>query len=165
MALIRCPDCARDVSDAARSCPHCGFPIAKRRVPSPPTDPNELDEEDDRHSTPRARRHLPHSGPGIASFAVALVAGLMIVAMMTGSIALVAAHGGKPRDIPRHLTMLIGFIGLGGVVLALFGAVLAVSGLVIPDRKKVFAMLGLIFNSVIVLGFLLLMVIGLLNQR
>jgi hypothetical protein len=96
---------------------------------------------------------------------VALLAGLMIMAMMTGAIVLVAAHGGKPRDIPRHWTMLIGFVGLGGMVLALLGAVIAVTGLIIPDRKKVFAMLGLIFNGLIVLGVLLLMVIGFLNQR
>ena len=28
MALIACPDCSREVSDKAPSCPHCGTPIA-----------------------------------------------------------------------------------------------------------------------------------------
>lgn len=28
MALIKCPDCSKDVSDIAPSCPHCGRPIA-----------------------------------------------------------------------------------------------------------------------------------------
>lgn len=28
MALIPCPACAREVSDAAVACPHCGHPIA-----------------------------------------------------------------------------------------------------------------------------------------
>ena len=27
MALIRCPECNREVSDAAKNCPHCGFPL------------------------------------------------------------------------------------------------------------------------------------------
>ena len=27
MALINCPECNREVSDRAESCPHCGFPI------------------------------------------------------------------------------------------------------------------------------------------
>lgn len=27
MALIQCPECGKDVSDAARSCPSCGYPI------------------------------------------------------------------------------------------------------------------------------------------
>ena len=29
MALIKCPECEKQVSDAAISCPHCGFPIRK----------------------------------------------------------------------------------------------------------------------------------------
>ncbi|HEY5600493.1 MAG TPA: zinc-ribbon domain-containing protein [Patescibacteria group bacterium] len=27
MALIKCPSCNEDVSDAAASCPHCGHPL------------------------------------------------------------------------------------------------------------------------------------------
>lgn len=27
MALIKCPECGREISDKAASCPHCGFPI------------------------------------------------------------------------------------------------------------------------------------------
>lgn len=33
MALIRCPDCGREVSDAAPACPQCGRPSAQ---PAPP---------------------------------------------------------------------------------------------------------------------------------
>lgn len=29
MALIKCPECAREISDKAVACPQCGFPIAK----------------------------------------------------------------------------------------------------------------------------------------
>lgn len=28
MAIIKCPECAKTVSDAAPSCPQCGYPIA-----------------------------------------------------------------------------------------------------------------------------------------
>ena len=31
MPLLECPDCGREVSDAAASCPHCGRPIAGKR--------------------------------------------------------------------------------------------------------------------------------------
>lgn len=34
MALITCPDCGRQVSDAAQNCPHCGRPL--RAAPPPP---------------------------------------------------------------------------------------------------------------------------------
>ena len=30
MALIECPECAREVSNAAASCPHCGYPLTAR---------------------------------------------------------------------------------------------------------------------------------------
>ena len=29
MSLIKCPECNADISDKAKSCPHCGFPIVK----------------------------------------------------------------------------------------------------------------------------------------
>ncbi|NDL66663.1 zinc-ribbon domain-containing protein [Anaerotalea alkaliphila] len=27
MALIRCPECQREISDQSQSCPHCGYPL------------------------------------------------------------------------------------------------------------------------------------------
>lgn len=30
MALITCPECGRQVSDAAQVCPNCGYPIGKK---------------------------------------------------------------------------------------------------------------------------------------
>ena len=27
MALIKCPECGRDISDKAQSCPACGYPV------------------------------------------------------------------------------------------------------------------------------------------
>lgn len=32
MALIKCPECSREISDKASTCPNCGFPIAKIQV-------------------------------------------------------------------------------------------------------------------------------------
>lgn len=29
MALLKCPECGKDVSSEATSCPHCGFPLKK----------------------------------------------------------------------------------------------------------------------------------------
>ena len=29
MALIKCPECNKEISDQAISCPHCGFPLSK----------------------------------------------------------------------------------------------------------------------------------------
>lgn len=30
MSLIKCPECKREISDQANSCPHCGFPLQKK---------------------------------------------------------------------------------------------------------------------------------------
>lgn len=35
MALIKCPECARDVSDQAASCPHCGYPLQRTNGATP----------------------------------------------------------------------------------------------------------------------------------
>lgn len=32
MALIKCPECQKEVSDSAPTCPHCGIAIAKKQV-------------------------------------------------------------------------------------------------------------------------------------
>jgi hypothetical protein len=34
MALIKCPECAKEISDTVSNCPHCGYAIKK---PGPPT--------------------------------------------------------------------------------------------------------------------------------
>ena len=36
MALINCPECGKQVSTAAQSCPSCGYPIAKQAAQEPP---------------------------------------------------------------------------------------------------------------------------------
>ena len=42
MPLIACPDCGREVSDAAKACPACGFPIAEKRAVDAPAPADEL---------------------------------------------------------------------------------------------------------------------------
>ncbi len=37
MALIKCPECGKDVSTAANSCPHCGYPLKKGNKPKAKT--------------------------------------------------------------------------------------------------------------------------------
>lgn len=31
MALIKCPECGKEISDRAASCPNCGYPITSRK--------------------------------------------------------------------------------------------------------------------------------------
>lgn len=30
MSLIKCPDCGKEISSHAESCPHCGYPLKKK---------------------------------------------------------------------------------------------------------------------------------------
>ena len=32
MALIKCPECNKEISDKASSCPHCGYPLEKKET-------------------------------------------------------------------------------------------------------------------------------------
>ena len=48
MALIRCPECRREVSTSAEACPHCGFPVrhsskAKKKIVPKPLDRSWMD--------------------------------------------------------------------------------------------------------------------------
>lgn len=46
MALIKCPECGKEISDKAASCPNCGFPITQGNVTQePPQKQKEYDIE------------------------------------------------------------------------------------------------------------------------
>ncbi len=34
MALLKCPECGKEVSDQAKSCPNCGYPLKKSKFPA-----------------------------------------------------------------------------------------------------------------------------------
>ena len=40
MALIKCPECNKDVSDKISACPHCGYPLNSKPVASQTTNAN-----------------------------------------------------------------------------------------------------------------------------
>lgn len=40
MALIECPECSKEISDKAKACPHCGYPINKNEELKPDVENN-----------------------------------------------------------------------------------------------------------------------------
>jgi len=42
MALIKCPECGREVSTEAKTCPGCGFPVAQQLPAATKAPPDEL---------------------------------------------------------------------------------------------------------------------------
>ena len=44
MALMKCPECGRDISDRAKACIHCGYPIPRVKEQPAPIEPKPVEE-------------------------------------------------------------------------------------------------------------------------
>jgi len=117
--------------------------------------------------------YLKHSGLGIASFVISLVCLLSIiffVIVAVGSVVSLAdVYNGGVLDsstIMEKAPMLVvsSFIILATMFVNLVGLILGIIGLVMKNRKKVFAIIGTILNGLVVGGVLLLSVIGAMIQ-
>lgn len=119
------------------------------------------------YEPPAAELHAlepPHAGLGIASFLVGLLVGF-------GEMAAVGWAGYTEVTHPGTMTaespqaMILGLAMLGGLGLAFLGALLGIGGLFQTNRKRIFAVLGVIFNVMVVVAFVALMVIGLAVKK
>lgn len=45
MALIKCPECGKEISDRAASCPNCGCPVEKTQTDNPPLANRKIQED------------------------------------------------------------------------------------------------------------------------
>jgi len=105
-------------------------------------------------------REDKHSRMGIASLVLAILVGVLVFLLIGGAGVMEAS---TPGGINEDST-LVGLIGLGiiGCLLAnLVGLGLGLAGLIQRRRKKLFAILGAIFNGLIVLVVLAVIVLGL----
>ena len=113
------------------------------------------------YATPYAGYGEPdkHSGVGIASFVLSLLCGVGEVVLVVIAVAMEANTPGVfDQESPE--AAVLGLLVLLGLVLALAGVGLGVGGLLQPRRKRVFAVLGLVFNGLIVLLLAVLFVLG-----
>jgi len=122
------------------------------------------DDYDDYEAGGGSRRRTeswPHSGVGIASFVAGIVALLMIV----GAFGLaVVAIAGDPhaKEPPREAFALIGLLMVGGGLVALIGTGLGIGSCCQGERKKVFGVIGLVMNGLLLLGGIGVILIGVL---
>lgn len=102
MPLIACPDCHRQISDAAPACIHCGRPAAPARPPAeaPPA---------------TARRH-PLAGPAETGITRRAVFRGIAVAAVIGLVGVQWAYGGRSEALDLLLAALIP-IALGASLL------------------------------------------------
>jgi hypothetical protein len=119
------------------------------------------DDHDNRRR--RRRRARKHTGFGIASFVVAIVAGLteFTVCVVGGHIG-ASNPNGIDRNSPLMFTLALGVCG--ATVGALTGIGLAAVGVCQTRRNTTFAVLGLILNGLVVLCVLFWMMVGVLTR-
>ena len=99
-----------------------------------------------------------HSGFGIASFIIAIIQGVTTAVVVILASVFAAK---EPQSENEVALAIIGLAIFGGIFAHLVGLGLGIAGVVQKDRKKVFSILGLIFNIVAVITIALLMIIGL----
>ena len=109
------------------------------------------------------RRPAPHSGMGVTSFIMALLTGTVTVATMIVAAIMGAQKGPLQGRDPAAVTIGLTIIGSG--ILSLVGAVLGVVGLFQPDRRTFFAILGIVFNLLVVVGICADVALGLAIGR
>lgn len=78
--------------------------------------------------------------------------------------AMMAMSAGGELDEKSPAAVGLGLLLIGSVILGIVGAGLGIAGLIQADRKKLFAVLGLVFNALAVLFVGGLIVLGLLTK-
>lgn len=108
-----------------------------------------------------AQLPMKHSGLGISSFVIALLAGpgMFLLLLIAGVMATQAPNG--QIDEKSAAAVGLGLMLIGGVVVSLIGVGLGIAGVAQKGRKRVFAVLGLVFNGIIAIGVLGIMLLGL----
>ena len=77
MALIKCPECGREISDLAPTCPHCGVPISDKKETYDPVAENDSSEEIKKPKLPQKRIAVAVAIAAVCIIAVAIT--LLIV--------------------------------------------------------------------------------------
>jgi len=118
-------------------------------------------DDDPRDFRPRRRKKRRHSELGIASCAVAVLAGAVIFLTFVFAGVVTAREGDLNENDPR--AMAAGCALFTGGALALIGVVLGIVGVMQQRRIKLFAGLGLGFNACIVLGVATITILGMVT--
>lgn len=106
--------------------------------------------------------HTPHSGMGIAAFITAVCgAVLMLGLVVIAGIIETTTPGGMEETSMSAILVGLGLMLTALMQLVAFG--LGVAGALQADRRRVVAVLGLVFSIGSMLGVVLLMVIGSLS--
>ena len=104
---------------------------------------------------------LKHSGIGIASFVISIFMGIFYfsVILIAGVVGAANPEGINEESVTA---VVIGLLILAGLGVSLIGIGLGIAGVIQKEYKKILSVLGLVFNSLGVIGVIGLMIIGIL---
>lgn len=106
--------------------------------------------------------HTPHSGMGIAAFITAVCGAVLMLGLVAiAGIIETTTPGGMEETSMSAILVGLGLMLTALMQLVAFG--LGVAGALQADRRRVFAVLGLVFSIGSMLAVVLLMVIGSLS--
>lgn len=111
-------------------------------------------------------RDYKHSGPGIASFVIAMVTLVCYAIAFVYTGAKAAKFLGENNKLLPESAEIIMYLGISVLILValnVIGTVTGIVGLTFRQRRKVFAVLGTIINAIFVLLFMLLLSMVLVN--
>lgn len=130
--------------------------------------------EEDHEPDPRtylggAGGPLRHSGIGIASFVLSLLAiipfvGLFVYGIMIGISDAAGGSGSGAALESTTFEIAAGLSVFGSIGLDLLAVVLGIVGCCLSNRKKIYAILGLCISVLTLVGMFFLMVIGTMLQ-
>ncbi len=100
-----------------------------------------------------------HSGFGLASFVISLVGGVGSLVSIVAA-AITAANRPNIGDDSPEIMLLGVLVLVFGILAPLVGTILGIVGCVQKDRKRVFAILGTVFNGVVLLGMIAVVALG-----
>lgn len=111
------------------------------------------------YNSNRISEEPKHSGIGIASFIMCIVAFVSIfVVVIIAGVLEESTPGGLSETSPQ--AMIIGLLVILFALLDLIALVLGIVGLAQRNRKKLFAILGTLFSSITIIGSVGLFILG-----
>jgi hypothetical protein len=122
---------------------------------------------------PEVTAPLKHSGPGIASFILGLLGILLaIVGLVVAVVGIADYLKGNDYILPEPAELAANGLFLAGSLMfvlsflvSVVGLVLGIVGCVIRNRRRVFAILGVVFNAILSVGTIILYVFGLIARQ
>ena len=104
---------------------------------------------------------VKHSGLGVASFVLSVLIGALDFAVFViAGVVETSTPGGMNEE--SLVAVVIGLLIIGSLFANVGGIGLGIAGIIQKNRQKVFSILGVAFHTLIILGMVGLLIVGLM---